>query len=226
MRSGPTGVGDRAAIGSVAERLALSARNFNGRRHVAGMFEAVPSAWSDGVDGVESKMKTIAGLFDTPDAAARAAEDLERMGISADDISILSSDSNDLGTPLDPVETTTVAAGLGAAGGGVIGLAAGIGLMTAPALGPLVALGWLASALAGASAGVVAGGTIASVIDALKGTDVREEDAQVYEECLRRGGCLVAVRVDGAHFDEANAVLRRSGMLDAKTWRQNHMTEI
>lgn len=169
-------------------------------------------------------MKTISGLFDNPDAAARAMEDLERMGISSDDISILSSDSKELGTVLDPVETTTVGAGLGAAGGGAIGLAAGIGLMTAPALGPLVALGWLASALAGASAGVVAGGTIASLIDALKGTDVREEDAEVYEECLRQGGCLLVVRLGDEHFDAANAVLTQAGMVDTKTWRQRHMS--
>ncbi|KQY12752.1 hypothetical protein ASD31_16150 [Rhizobium sp. Root482] len=183
------------------------------------------SPWrTAGIDGVESVMKTISGLFDNPDAAARAMEDLERMGISSDDISILSSDSKDLGTTLDPVETTTVGAGLGAAGGGAIGLAAGIGLMTAPALGPLVALGWLASALAGASAGVVAGGTIASLIDALKGTDVREEDAEVYEECLRQGGCLLVVRLGDEHFDAANAVLTQAGMVDTKTWRQRHMS--
>lgn len=89
-----------------------------------------------------------------------------------------------------------VAPGVGAAVGGIAGggaaLLAGLGIIAIPGIGPLVAAGWLATAMAGAGAGAVAGGLLGS----LTSSGVAESDAHVYAEGVRRGGTIVTVRTE------------------------------
>lgn len=84
-------------------------------------------------------MKTITGLFDIHADAVAAVNDLERLGIPCDDISIVShhresEDSN-------AAERAGTGAGIGAAIGGAGGLLAGLGIMAIPGVGPVVAAG-------------------------------------------------------------------------------------
>jgi uncharacterized protein YcfJ len=85
-------------------------------------------------------------------------------------------------------------AAIGATTGGVLGILTGLGLMAIPGVGPLVAAGWLVTTLAGAGIGAAAGGIIGSLVDA----GVSRDEAEVYEEGVRRGGTLVAVKADDA----------------------------
>ena len=98
-------------------------------------------------------------------------------------------------------------AGIGGAIGGSIGAIAAaiaaVGTTVAlPGLG-LVIAGPLAAALAGAGAGAATGG----IIGALIGWGIPEERVRVYDEGIREGGILMAVRPrnaeDASHFEDS-----------------------
>jgi hypothetical protein len=168
---------------------------------------------------------TVSRLYDEYTDAQQAVTDLERAGISRDDISIVASNADNWysdregrdssgrvdrdrdGTD-DRAEGAGAGAGIGAALGGAAGLLAGLGLLAIPGIGPVVAAGWLASTAAGA----VAGGTAGGIIGALTQAGVSKEDADVYAEGIRRGGTLVSVRVADENRARAEAILDRSAV--------------
>jgi len=74
----------------------------------------------------------------------------------------------------------------------VVGLLAGIGSLAIPGVGPVVAAGWLVATLAGAGLGAVGGG----LVGALTGAGISHEEAETYNEGVKRGGSLVTVQVE------------------------------
>ncbi len=150
--------------------------------------------------------QTITRLFDRREDAEAVVRELERFGLSHDDISLIAPDQSGRGEPKsfaardgdDVADSAATGAGTGAALGGVIGggagLLAGLGALAIPGIGPAVAAGWLGSTLLGAAAGAATGGVAGGLIGALTEAGVSEEDAHVYAEGVRRGGTLVAVR--------------------------------
>lgn len=155
-------------------------------------------------------MKTVAALFKDLDSAQNAAAELGSIGISSDDVSLISNQSGNLTTDLDPVESSTAGSLIGAAGGGALGLLAGIVMTPVAGLGMVAVLGWAATALAGASAGVVAGGTAASIADIWRTSGPSEAENHFYTEGLRAGGTLVAVRLTSRE-DEVRNLLHSLG---------------
>src|SRR4029077_1829266 len=143
-------------------------------------------------------IKTITRLYDSYDEAEKVVRDLHDAGVPAEDVSIVA--SNVSGRHTDPEAASRGAsgaatgAGIGAILGGGAGLLAGIGALAIPGIGPVVAAGWLMSALAGAGVAGAAGG----LLGALTAAGVSVDTAHVYAEGVRRGGGVVAVRVDEA----------------------------
>jgi hypothetical protein len=169
-------------------------------------------------------MQTVTGLFDTYRQAEDAVAALRDAGLSSDDISIISRDSTYVDG--EPAEATAdgvgVGSGLGLVAGGGAGLLAGLGLMAIPGVGPVVAAGWLAATLAGAATGTVIGGAAGGLIGALTSANVKEEDAHVYAESVRRGGTLVTVRVHDDRAAEARAILDRYTPVDIEGRRNSY----
>jgi hypothetical protein len=167
---------------------------------------------------------TITRLYDDHASAERAVRDLEAAGVPHRDISILSNNSDnwykgsrtttggrvdrDHDGIDDRAEGAGAGAGIGVSVGGAAGLLAGLGLLAIPGLGPVVAAGWLASTALGA----VAGGTTGGIIGALSQAGVKDEDAQLYAEGLRRGGSLVSARIPDGDRSRYEAVLNRSAV--------------
>jgi hypothetical protein len=171
---------------------------------------------------------TLTRLYDDYDAACKAVRDLEAAGIPRDDISMVASNAEGRysdeqsrsGGPAgnrvdrdrdgtdDRAEGAATGAGIGAALGGTAGLLAGLGLLAIPGLGPVVAVGWLASTALGAAAGGAAGG----LVGALTQGGVDEEDAHVYAEGVRRGGTLVTARVPETDRVRVESILDRSAV--------------
>ena len=149
----------------------------------------------------------------TLDAAA-AVEALKNAGIPWDDISFISSK----GEEVDADNSTAEGLGVGAAVGGVGGLLVGLAAFAIPGVGPVVGVGWLASAIAGAAAGGVAG----SVIGGLTGAGVDERNAHTYAETIKRGGSVVIVRAEKTQADLASSILQRSGSLDVDERRTEY----
>lgn len=176
-------------------------------------------------------MKTVVGLFDTYPHAQTAASSLENAGIPRNDISLVASNeteqyaknptsthgNNDGG---DMVGAAVADAGVGAGIGGALGLLAGASLFIIPGLGWLAGAGWLAGMLGGAALG----GTIGGIVGALTHIGVPEEDATHYNEGIRRGGVLLAVRADDAQAHRVAEILSDAGAIDiderATQWKQ------
>ena len=163
--------------------------------------------------------RTITRLYDNRNDALEAAHEIERMGIPTNDISIVASnkdswyDNDRAQLNQDKGHDTGGGVAKGAATGGVLGAGAGLltglGLLTIPGIGPVVAAGWLGATVIGAATGAVAGGAIGGLVGALTEAGVPEEEAHIYTEGVRRGGTLVSIRADDARTGEVEAALDR-----------------
>lgn len=160
--------------------------------------------------------QTVTALYDTYDGAVAAVDALEEMGISASDISIVSNNADERYTQRQSRagEDAGKGAGIGAVVGGVGGLLTGLGLMAIPGVGPVVAAGWLVATAVGAAGGAVVGGAAGGLVGSLTGAGVPERDAQVYAEGVRRGGTLVAARVDNERAPAVREILSRYQSVD------------
>ncbi|MHB0856208.1 MAG: hypothetical protein ACYC5M_01395 [Anaerolineae bacterium] len=174
--------------------------------------------------------KSVIALYDDLSDAQAALQDLVDSGFSNRDISLLRRHEGDERGVADERgnkagEGAGIGAGIGAVLGGAGGLLVGLGLLTIPGIGPVLAAGPLAAALAGAGIGAVGG----AVLGALVGLGVPEEQAHYYAEGVRRGGTLVALKADSAMVESASSVLRRHHPVNidqrAETWRAEGWTE-
>lgn len=171
--------------------------------------------------------KTISRLYNDYPSAQTAVADLKASGVDAGAISIVASNAEgwykndddgvkhvdikhdkDRDGVDDRTEGARTGAGIGGVAAGAAGLAAGLGALAIPGIGPIVALGWAASTLAGVVAGGVAGGVIGALVE----SGVSKDDADLYAEAVRRGGALVVARVADADAARYQAVLDRSGV--------------
>jgi len=181
--------------------------------------------------------RTITRLYDNRNDALEAAHEIERMGVPTKDVSIIASnkdswynenDRGDLkdGKARDKAHDAGSGIAKGAATGGVLGAGAGLltglGLLTIPGIGPVVAAGWLGATVIGAATGAAAGGAIGGLVGALTEAGVPEEDAHIYSEGVRRGGTLLSVRVDDSRASELEAALDRYRPTDIRTRGQEY----
>ncbi|HEX2515280.1 MAG TPA: hypothetical protein VH257_11275 [Chloroflexota bacterium] len=134
--------------------------------------------------------RTVVAVFDDVSAAAAAATALRQRGVSDDDLSIVRR-GEETPPPQSADETKsgtgTVA---GASAGALIGGALGLAALAIPGFGPLLAAGPLAVALGGA----VTGGAVGGLVGSFAGLGVPTDEAKAYEEALRSGSVILAVK--------------------------------
>jgi uncharacterized protein YjbJ (UPF0337 family) len=162
------------------------------------------SSWSD--------QHLVTGLYDTPDRAGEAYQDLTtRHGYRDDDISVVMTDEThrrhfgDVKPGTELKEGTKAAEGAGIGGGIGLGVGAALGAIVAgataiaiPGLGLLVA-----GPIAGAIAGAGAVGATGTLLGALIGAGIPETRAVEYERGLKEGGIVLGTRArDEAHATE------------------------
>jgi hypothetical protein len=162
--------------------------------------------------------QTVTRLFDNYADAENAVRELQRLGLSDNDVSLIANNEKGEhshrardGKPdtagEEAAEDAGKGAGIGAIAGGAGGLLAGLGMLAIPGLGPVVAAGWLASTAVGAIGGAAIGGAAGGLVGALTHAGVKEEDAHVYAEGVRRGGTLVSARVPDEQVPTVEATL-------------------
>jgi hypothetical protein len=138
----------------------------------------------------------MTALFPDRDSAERAYTALDRCSYGPDDVSVLISDEGRARHFARPEDRTTElgskaaeGAGIGAVAGGTLG-AVLLGLAAAgfavPGL-PIIAMGPLAAALAGAGGG----GALGALVGGLVGAGIPEERARAYDAGLQRGGIVL-----------------------------------
>jgi len=149
-------------------------------------------------------MQTVSRVYDTHSQAREAVNAVEKAGVPASEISLVANKHvSEKYADVDDVSKAGTGAGVGGVVGGGAGLLAGLGLLAIPGLGPVVAVGWLASLAVGAAAGAAAGGLVGALVSA--GTP--DDHAHVYSESVRRGGTLVSARVDDMAAARIQAIL-------------------
>jgi hypothetical protein len=100
----------------------------------------------------------------------------------------------------------------GGAVGGVTGLLVGLGSLAIPGVGPVLLAGAAATALATTLAGTAIGAGGASLLGALIGLGIPDNEAQVYSDFLEQGYYLVVVDGTESQVRRAGEVLTRNGI--------------
>jgi len=153
--------------------------------------------------------KIVVGVFNDFTAAKLMAPELITAGIPKDAISVMAPDTSaesaryfapSTGTSSDTSPDVGTSAVLGGLGGILLGAAA----LAIPGLGLLVAVGPLATLIAGATAGAMTGG----LIGALSGMGIPEHEAKAYEAGVREGHSHVFVRTTAANVDRVTEIMR------------------
>jgi outer membrane lipoprotein SlyB len=163
----------------------------------------------------EGTMKTVAGIFDSRDAAARGIERLRGVGIREDAIHALlpgTSAQNVTRVPTDTGEQTGMGTAIGAVVGGATGASIGLPIGAAiasfavPGLGPIIAAGALGAAIFGAGGAAVGHALEENLTEGLS-----RDELFVYEDALRRGKVVVLVQAR----DDQEAELVRTTLASA-----------
>lgn len=153
-----------------------------------------------------------AGMYYSRAEAENAIEELERLGYSPSDISVMMADKT---RERDFAEHTGTKAAEGTATGAAIGGAIGAVWAGLTATGSIVAVAgtgglaapFVAGPLVAALAGLGAGGVVGGVVGALVGAGIPEDRAREYESGLGRGGILVGVYPHPGDQDRVHRVL-------------------
>ncbi len=191
-------------------------------------------------------MSVITRVYDDYESARVAKNNVNALGLSGVEVSILGNESirqhheadirnnpvtgypetvNPVTNPVtgysetvvDPdASGTATGAGIGAAIGGGAGLLAGLGMLAIPGVGPLVAAGWLAATAVGAAGGAVAGGTVGAIVD----LGLSDEETPVFSEAMRRGSVAVSVQFPESarsHVEGALDTVLTSSLMDRRS---------
>jgi uncharacterized protein (TIGR02271 family) len=169
--------------------------------------------------------KSVIGTYSSLESAVEVVNNLVNAGFQRNTISVIANDPDErYASYVDnsgDMDDTAKGAGIGAAIGGLGGLLLGLGALAIPGIGPVIAAGPLAAALAGAGVGAVTGGIIGALID----LGIPEESAHMYAESVRRGNALVAAQVEDNRVQEATRIMQHSGLIDiereATGWRSS-----
>ena len=97
-------------------------------------------------------------------------------------------------------DNTAIGVGASGAAGAATGFIIGVGALTLPGVGPVIAAGWF---LSGAVAGAFAGGAIGAFIDA----GLSKDDAEAYADQHRRGAAVVSVRVEEPDVETVTSIM-------------------
>jgi uncharacterized membrane protein len=166
----------------------------------------------------------VMGAFDSREHADMAIDQLEELGYTTKDISVITKDNKVAETKSlghEMADGAVSGAATGTAIGGVAGLLAGVGIF--PALaglligGPIAvalgATGVVAATVSGAVTGAVAGGLIGALVN----LGVPEESAKYYDTTINEGGVVVAVPARDGDVSEAKMVLEEHHAMQVTT---------
>ena len=160
------------------------------------------------------------GVFHHRRDAEAAIRDLHDSGFPMNQISLVGRDTDGTGQVGDITDRTKTdegakgGAATGAALGGLGGLLVGLGALAIPGVGPVIAGGALATALATAATGGAIGAAAGGVTGALVGLGIPDDRARFYNDRVNRGDYLVMVDGTEDEIRRAEAILRRHHIHD------------
>ena len=165
---------------------------------------------------MSGKNTAVFGIYPNRLEAEEALANLRGAGFRSTDVSLLLPENpgtKDLAHEKHTKAPEGAATGgfAGGIAGGLLGWLTGIGLLTIPGLGPLIAAGPIVAALAGAGAV----GALGGIVGGLAGIGIPEYEARRYEGRIREGGVLLSVHCDNREWvKRAKQILGESGAQD------------
>lgn len=154
-------------------------------------------------------MSTIIGVFDDKDSAERALREIEDLGFTEEEISLVAKDEGDGDSFMD--QNLADGAATGGAIGGLAAIAASLGALTIPGIGPILAAGPIAAGLTGVAAGGIAG----SLVD----MGIPQDRGDYYENEVKNGKILAAVDLmdaDEEEIEEVSSIFHDYGANDVE----------
>jgi hypothetical protein len=151
-------------------------------------------------------MRAVAGVFQSREAARRAAAMLLGSGFTGEQVTVLFPGASEEQVHAVPVSETEQP-GMGGAIGGVLGAALGVAggfelgvAATAliPGVGPVLAVGIAGAAILGAG-GLIAGAEAGGLAEEKSTPGLPEDEIFFYEDALRQGRSVVILLADGDH---------------------------
>ena len=172
--------------------------------------------------GVGSRHRGV-GVFPHRRNAEAALHELRNAGFPMDRISVVGKNADhhdriagvemgDRATGNKADEGAKAGAATGGILGGLGGLLVGLGALAIPGIGPVIAGGALATALATTAAGGAIGAAAGGITGALVGLGIPEERARFYNDRVNRGDYLVMVDGTEDELRHAEAILSRHGI--------------
>jgi uncharacterized membrane protein len=174
------------------------------------------------MEGGEAHMQTVFGLFESYDQANEAVIALGNAEYTKKDISILGKEEalkREYKTEgAEESSSTARGAGGGAVAGGIIGLLGGLGAFAVPGIGPIVGVGALANVLASTAVGAGIGAAAGGIIGALMDMGAPEEQARTYEQGVKEGRILIAVKTADQNTLAVEQIMHSYGAHDVHTY--------
>jgi hypothetical protein len=157
---------------------------------------------------------TVVGVFADRRHAQNAVQELKDAGFREDQLGVVAKHTDDAAGTQQHGSHVVEGAVTGVVAGAGVGALWCLGIVTLglPAIGPVIAGGIFAAALASAAGGAV----IAGIAGALIGLGIPEEEAHYYEGEFKSGRTLVTVKADN-RYDEAWSILHRNGAYNRTT---------
>lgn len=161
--------------------------------------------------------KRAVGVFSHRRDAETALRDLRNAGFPMNQVSLIAKDTDNCetrnleqGNKAD--EGLKAGAATGGAIGGIGGLLVGLGTLAIPGVGPVMAGGAVATALATTLTGGVVGAAVGGIAGGLIGLGIPEERARVYSDRFQRGHYLIIVDGTQAQIHQAETILKGLGI--------------
>ncbi|MDF5725892.1 MAG: hypothetical protein PUP91_36690 [Rhizonema sp. PD37] len=174
------------------------------------------------------RARRAVGVFPHRRDAEAAIRELQDVGFSMDQVSLLAKDTDGgniagadrLGASNKAGESAAAGAATGGALGGLGGLLIGLGALAIPGVGPVIAGGAVATALATAVTGGAIGAAAGGLTGGLVGLGIPENKAKLYSDRINRGDYVVFVDGTDDEVRRAEAILRRRGVEEFETFEQ------
>lgn len=164
--------------------------------------------------------KRAVGVFPHRRDAESAIRELRDARFPMSQVSLVGKDADSKGQVGNVAERTKTdegakaGAATGAALGGLGGLLVGLGALAIPGIGPVLAGGALATALATTAAGGAIGAAAGGLTGALVGLGIPDDRARMYNDRVNRGDYLVMVDGTEDEIRHAESILRGHGIQD------------
>ncbi len=174
--------------------------------------------------------KRAVGVFSHRRDAETALRDLRNAGFPMNQVSLIAKDTDS--SEKRNLEGNKADEGLKAGGaiGGLGGLLVGLGTLAIPGVGPVMAGGAVATALATTLTGGVVGAAVGGIAGGLIGLGIPEERARVYSDRFQRGHYLIIVDGTETQIHQAETILKGLGIeefdiYDARDVSEYHPSE-